>query len=249
MKTSELKDFLLGLFDSEKLKNFPNEYGFSINNEEINKIGFCTNLTPEVVKKAVENKVDFLLTHHDAWNFIYGMKEKCLVELEKNRISHGFFHLLLDDCDFGTNVSFLRRLNVEIIEKTSLEEEAFYCGRIGEFREPIEFDVLVNRVETLLEEPVKSWKNNENTIRRIGFLSGTGFFTSEMKEYFDKKCDVYITGEKTLYTVEYAEFVKMNLIIGSHTFTEIFGMESIAAKVRELGQSIEIIKISERHIE
>lgn len=63
MKTNELKDFLLTIFDSEKLRKFHDEYGFSINNDEVMQIGYCTNLTPEVIKMAVESSVDFILTH------------------------------------------------------------------------------------------------------------------------------------------------------------------------------------------
>lgn len=60
---------------------------------------------------------------------------------------------------------------------------------------------------------------------------------------------MYITGEKVLYTVEYAKFVEINLIIGSHTFTEIFGIESLAKKIKEKYSNIEIIKLKEEHLE
>ena len=65
----------------------------------------------------------------------------------------------------------------------------------------------------------------------------------------DKNCDVYITGEKALYIIEYSKFAGMNLIIGSHTFTEVFGIESLANKIKAKYKDIEIIKLNEEHLE
>ena len=44
--------------------------------------------------------------------------------------------------------------------------------------------------------------------------------TSDVKDAVDRNCDVYITGEKFLYTVQYAKFAGINIIVGSHTYTE-----------------------------
>jgi len=59
--------------------------------------------------------------------------------------------------------------------------------------------------------------------------------------------DVYLTGEKILYTVEFAKLYDLNLVVGSHTFTELLGVKSMLEK-SELGL-IEIVRIDEEHIE
>ena len=41
-----------------------------------------------------------------------------------------------------------------------------YSGRIGKLDEPIEFEKLVNKIEMVLEEPVRKWKNNERLIKK-----------------------------------------------------------------------------------
>ncbi len=41
----------------------------------------------------------------------------------------------------------------------------------------------------------------------------------------------------------------MNIIIGSHTFTEIFGVRSLAHKIQEKFQDIDILQLIEEHIE
>ena len=59
-------------------------------------------------------------------------------------------------------------------------------------------------------------------------------------------CDVYITGEKVLYTIEYAKLAGINLIVGSHTFTEVFGVESLAKKIKDKYKDIEIVRLKGR---
>lgn len=251
MNIKEFEQFILEIFTKEKLDivEGKDEYGFTnIGRDNIKRVGYCTNLTIESASQVVEKKVDLLITHHDAWEWMKGMKEDCMSILKEGNISHFFIHLPLDDADFGNNTELLKRLGFNIIDKFS-NDEGMYCGRIGELDEPIEFEKLVDNIEKLLEEPVKSWKNNNNPIRRIGLITGAGFSSNEIKEALDLGCDVYITGEKVLYTVQYAKYVNMNLIVGSHTFTEIFGVENLAKMIKDRFKYIEVIKIEEDHVE
>ena len=73
--------------------------------------------------------------------------------------------------------------------------------------------------------------------------------TPDVREASEKGCDTYITGEKVLYTIEYAKFMGMNLIVGSHTFTEVFGIESLAERVKRRFGDIEIVRLTEDHLE
>lgn len=249
MKASQIKEYIESLFDKNKL-NFDGEYGcFIDDSREINKIGYSTNLTPEVVNNAINSNVDIIITHHDAWDFVYGMKKYCIDKLKEANISHIYIHLALDDADFGTNASFMERIGASITEKTTLEEEMFYCGRIGFLDEPMDFESFSRKVESVIGEKVKSWKNNDRKVQKIGFLSGAGFQTNHMKEFVDKNCDVYITGEKILYTVQYAKFTGLNLIVGSHTGTEVFGVESLCKKIVDNYGNVEIIRLHENHQE
>lgn len=250
MKLNDLESHLISIFDTKKLKDFPGEYGFtSKGRSDIKRIGYATNLTLKTVEEAINNNIDIMLTHHDAWGFIFGLKEKCIALLAKHGISHFFAHAILDDADFGTNVSLVERLGATIVGKSNLYENVFYAGRIGEFAAPIEFSELVQRLETVLEEPVRSWQNNDRLVKRICVATGGGFMTSDVKDAVDKGCDVYITGEKVLYTLQYAEFTGINLIIGSHTFTEVFGVESLCLKIKDAFPDIEIIRLAEEHME
>lgn len=249
MRLTEIEQFIVSLFDTRENNHFYEESGVTVRGaEEIKRIGYCTNLTLDTIEEARKNNVDLLITHHDAWDFIFGLKDACKEKLLEYNISHYFNHLPLDDCDFGTNNSLIEKLGLQIVER-SHEEDGFYCGRIAEFDKEITFEVLVQKLEIILEEPVKAWKFKDGGIKRIGLVCGGGGLTPHVKEAVERNCDVYITGEKVLYTIEYAKFAGINLIIGSHTFTEVFGIESLAKKIKEKYNDIEIIRLKEDHLE
>ncbi len=86
-------------------------------------------------------------------------------------------------------------------------------------------------------------------VKKVGVLTGAGHSTDHIKFALDKGCDTYITGEASLYTIQYAQFADINLLVGSHTFTEIFGVESLVLKIQELYENISLIKLQEEHFE
>lgn len=108
---------------------------------------------------------------------------------------------------------------------------------------------LVETMSSALGEHVFYQQNSNKPIQRVGMITGAGNGTNQLKEALDHGCDVYITGEKTLYTVQYARFVGLNLIVGSHTFTEIFGVRSLAQKLQERFPDVEVIQLYEEHME
>ena len=89
MKLYELKSEIEGLFDTLDNPSFKSESGITISTEkEIKKVGYCVNLTLETVNEAAKNNIDVMITHHDAWDFVFGLKDACLEELKKNDIGH-----------------------------------------------------------------------------------------------------------------------------------------------------------------
>lgn len=251
MLIKDFENFIIDIFTKEKLEivKGKNEYGFTnIGKEDVLKLGYCTNLTIESAREAAKNNLDLLITHHDAWEWMTGMKEDALEILKQSNITHFFIHLPLDDADFGNNTSILKKLGFKVIDKFS-NDEGMYCGRIGEIDEPIEFEKLVSKIEMLLEEPVRKWKNNGKLIKKIGVVTGAGFSAIDIKDAVNLGCDAYFTGEKILYTVQYAQYSKINLIVGSHTFTEIFGLESLVEMINKRYHMVETIRIKEEHVE
>jgi putative NIF3 family GTP cyclohydrolase 1 type 2 len=194
MLFQEFENFIDDTFTKEKLNivKDKNEYGFTnVGCEEILKVGYCTNLTIDSAEEAAKNHVNLLITHHDAWEWMTGIKEEALVILKQNNITHFYIHLPLDDAEFGNNTSLLRKLGFSVIDKFS-NNEGMYCGRIGEIDTPITYEELVTNLEVLLEAPVRSWKNNNRLIKKIGVVTGAGFSVSNIIDAINLDCDVYL---------------------------------------------------------
>lgn len=247
---AQLKDCLLCLFESEKLNRFPEEWGFTARGSDgISKVGYCTNLTPDTAEEAISHGVELILTHHDVWPFLYGMPEVCESKLKENGIGTSFFHLPLDDADFGTNATLAGKLGLCSTEKSTLEKGLFYCGRIGEWEHGKSLDDTKALLESILGEPVRAWQNNDRPIKRICIVCGGGFMTDYIKEAVDCGCDAFVTGEKILYSVEFAQFMGINLLVGSHTGTEFPGVESLANLLAEKLPNVQFQRLHEEPIE
>ncbi len=250
MKTDELVEYCLDLFGRELMEQLSQEWGFSaLPAGEVRSLGYTTNLTRETVAAAVRQPVDLLLTHHTAWDFIYGLREFCVSELRRHGVGHFFVHAPLDGADFGTSASLAQALGLTIVEKSNPYANRLYAGRVGEYPEPIAFAALADKLMAIVGEPVRFWQNHDRPVRRVCVTTGGGFMTNEIKEAVDRGCDTYITGEKVLYSVQYARFAGINLLTGSHTFTEVPGVASLAQQIRIRYPEVEIVSLPEEHLE
>lgn len=237
------------LFNVTNKEVYNSESGITYHaDRKVKKLGYCVNLTLETVEEARIHGVDMMVTHHDAWDELYGLKEACIEKLVEYGISHYYNHLPLDDCNFGTNDSLLKKLHLKNIKRTH-QWEGLYFGRVAEYDEEVDLNELVKNMENILEEPVRFWQFNDKKVKRVGLVCGNGGSTTCLKEVVENKCDVYITGECNLYTIQYAQFKGINLIIGSHTFTEIFGIQSLALKLNESIKELEVVRLNEEHYE
>ncbi|WP_062237797.1 Nif3-like dinuclear metal center hexameric protein [Fictibacillus sp. FJAT-27399] len=249
MNLDRFEDTIKSLFPEELLSEFHNDYGFtSCVKNEIKRVGYCTNLSLEAIELAAAQNVDLLLTHHDAWDFLYGLRDVCMEKLKEYNMSHFYIHGPLDYVEFGTCTSLMNELEINNIIQLSIYDEGDIPG-IGELTEPQSFEVLTVKTTLTLNEHVRAWKHHDRPVKRIGMVTGAGHSSNTIKKAVDAGCDTYITGEATLYSIQYAQFAGINLIAGSHTFTEIFGVESLAKKIKEQHEEISIVRIEESHFE
>lgn len=251
MNIKQFETFTLNLFRDERLDEAIDngEIGLTYNSGRAAQIlGYATSLTPKIIQRAAEQNIDLILTHHDAWKSIPDMNESCKKLLQEKQISHFFSHLPLDDADFGTNQSLAIELGLKVLKKFCLED-SYSCGVICELEDSLKLSEFTQIVETALNEKVKVWKNSDKQVKRIGIVSGGGLSPNDLKEALDNSCDTYLTGEKILYTIQYAELVKLNLIVASHTFTEIFGVRELAKIIQKEFKDLEVVQIHEDHYE
>ena len=251
MKTKELEKVIHELFPSDVLDFFKDseQYGFNnYTNKEINRVGYCVNLTLDTIIQAKKQGVDLILTHHNAWEDHFEWREDCFKELKDVNLIHYFNHLPLDSVEFGPTGALASILGVRTIDRfCKFEDYAF--GIIGEFDEEISMADLQKKVETVLTHDVRVWINNNRPIKRLAIVAGSGGDLETLHEAVEFKCDTYITGEKKLKTLLYAKHNKMSFILGSHTFTERRGMQAFIERISKVAKDVEFIELYEEFIE
>ena len=241
---AEIKNAIIKMFPEGALKDTTWEYNFKFNFEKkIQKIAYATNFTPFVINKAAECGADLLITHHDAWPFMKEQREHCEKLLNENQLNHCFFHTPLDAAEFGTSASLADALGITN-KKRTLPYFGHLVGVAGNI-EKQSFESLVEKCEKILGEKVRSFKNHDNEYSKILVATGGGHETSCLDSAIEENCDTYVTGEYLMYLQHYAEFHKINLIIGSHTKTELQGVRNFVKKIANNFNDLELVEIDE----
>jgi len=243
-KLDDIKNVIIELFPENALNDTTWEYGFKFNfDKQIKRISYSTNSTPFTITKATENNADLLITHHDAWPFMNEQKEYCNKLLEDNEINHCFFHTPLDASEFGTSYGLASALEMENMKFTA-PYYGHLVGVAGDIRSQ-SFNDLVTMCEKVLYASVHSYQNNDNLCSRVLVITGGGNETSNLDSAISEKCDTYITGEYGMYLQHYAEYHKINLIIGGHTKTEIIGVRNFVKRIVADFNGLQICEIDE----
>src|SRR5205085_8367569 len=85
----------------------------------------------------------------------------------------------------------------------------------------------VRKLERTLNGPVKAFGFGPKQTRAIGVVTGAA--GSEIYRVADEEIDTFITGEAPHWAAVAAEEIGVNLLLGGHYATEIFGVKALAA--------------------
>lgn len=216
------EDILYKCFPHSLLDEDKNEWGIIGACNTPKMLAYATTLTPEVIKEASQNNINVIVTHHTAWDFMYEQKNKTNKLLKKYEITNIWCHLPLDKADFGTAVSLLSLVNCQPFATLNKGE-----GRIGRIPKAQPFQKIKGLLNKKLGEIPAREYDARKPIKNIATLTGAGTFTTFLKEGLEHNIDLYITGETSLYLLEYAKFHKVSVLIYSHNYTEVFGVQSL----------------------
>lgn len=230
------------VIDQNLLDTHPGEWGIVIHCPHPKSIGFATTLTPGIIKQAVSKDLDLLVTHHDAWEFMREERSKSHELLAHHKISHIWCHEPLDKVDYGTAASLLKIIGCEII--ASIVDDN---GRIGALPAELDLPMIIALLESQMSEKPCRAHDAGKPISRIASVPGAGMMTDYLAEALEYGVDLYITGETSLYLLEYANFHEVNVLIYSHNYTEIFGTQNLARKIADHLKIKEIVRLEEPH--
>jgi putative NIF3 family GTP cyclohydrolase 1 type 2 len=230
------------IFDPNILESLPGEWGIVIHCPEPQSIGFATTLTPAIIQQASAKGINLLVTHHDSWDFMLEERQACLDLLAQHQISHIWCHAPLDAADFGTSATLLAMTGCKLVGIF-----AQGAGRIGELPVPLPLSAVKASLDGKLSETPCRSLDMHRAVTRIACVTGAGASTKYLAEALPYGIDLYLTGETSLYLLEYANYYNINVLIYSHNYTEIFGTQNLAYKIADQLGIQAIFQLDEPH--
>jgi dinuclear metal center YbgI/SA1388 family protein len=257
MKAKELAKECDRILESKKFRDYPGaRNGLQVShNNPVKKVGWAVDADIESIRKAGKEKVGFLIVHHGLFWGSSALDRKIRAKRIREAMRLGLAiyssHLPLDaHPELGNSIGLLRALG---LEKWKRKRFGRAMGReIGYRVEGVRLRLrdLVNRMSRVtllrsqprrsrggsfegLASSVKVIEGGPRICRRIGIVTG-GF--GDLDQVMKAGLDTLITGEADYPTEVKAKELGINLILGGHRETEVFG-------VRVLGKALKSQKI------
>ena len=238
------------ILQTKKFRDYPRaQNGLQVTHgRQIKKIGWAVDADMESIRIAGKKKVDFLIVHHGLFWGGSALDRKIRVKRikEAKRLGVAIYssHLPLDGHpELGNSIGLLRALGLEKWKRKgfgkALGREIGYKVEGGRMR----LGELVKRLALLRCEPqpsrgssfeglasqVKVIKSGPEMCRRIGIVTGA---FGDLDQVVKARLDTLVTGEADYPTEVKARELGINLILGGHRETEIYGARSLAQVVR-----------------
>ena len=200
-------------------------------NNIINNVGFCVDITNNIVKKARDDNLDIIVCHH---NPFFDMKYKIdddtieylKILFEKN-ISLYCAHTNYDNSINGMNYSFSKFLN--------LKNLCFIDGiYIGEPKNNYTTMDIINNISKELNIPHFSYIGDENKlIKKILICCGSGFTRDNLNIAKKQNVDMFISSEWKHNTIirKREDIVLVNI---SHYDMENIGMIYLSNIIKKI---------------
>jgi dinuclear metal center YbgI/SA1388 family protein len=199
------------------------------NSGRITRMGAAVDVSTRVLTEAQKRDVDLLIVHHGLFwpglQSIQGALRRQLRLAFENDIALYSAHLPLDiHPRVGNNAQLLAALGLKSA-RPFLEEKGQPVGL--KIRASLSRSELVRKLQKALNGPVKVFGFGPKQTRAIGVVTGAA--GSEVYRVADEEIDTFITGEAPHWAAVAAEELGMNLLLGGHYATEVFGVKALVA--------------------
>jgi dinuclear metal center YbgI/SA1388 family protein len=235
-KAADLAKECNHILKTKKFRDYPGaRNGLQVTHgRQVKKIGWAVDADMESIRKAGKERVDFLIVHHGLFWGSSALDRKIRVKRiqEAKRLGVAIYssHLPLDaHPELGNSVGLLRALGLEKWKRKGFGKA---IGReIGYKVEGVslslrELAIRMSRV-TGRKAVVLGW--GPKVCRKIGIVTG-GF--GDLDQVVKEGLDTLITGEADYPREVKARELGMNLILGGHRETEVFGVRELAERIR-----------------
>ena len=199
------------------------------NSGRVTRLGAAVDVSTRVLTEAVKRQVDVLIVHHGLFwpglQPIRGALRRQLRLAFENDIALYSAHLPLDiHLRVGNNAELAASLGLKFAQPF-LQEKGQPVGL--RIRASLPRRELVRKLEKALNGPVKVFGSGPKRSRAIAIVTGAA--GSEIYRIADEGIDTFITGEAPHWAAVAAEELGINLLLGGHYATEVFGVKALAA--------------------
>ena len=223
------------VLEAKKFRDYPGaRNGLQVShNKAVKKVGWAVDADIESIRKAGKEKVDFLVVHHGLFWGSSALDRKIRAKrvslAKKLGVAIYSSHLPLDaHLELGNSIGLLRALG---LGESKREPFGVAMGRaIGCKVEGGRWKLrdLVNRVNRVTGRKAVVLGSGAKICRRIGIVTG-GF--GDLDQVVKAGLDTLITGEADYPTEVKARELGINLILGGHRETEVFGATNLKQKI------------------
>ena len=236
MKAKELAKECDRILETKKFRDYPGaKNGLQVtHNKLVKKVGWAVDADIESIRKAGKERVDFLIVHHGIFWGNSTMDRKIRAEriLLAKRLGVAIYssHLPLDaHPEMGNSFGILRALGLDKWKRKrfgkAMGREIGYKVEGGRVR----FRDLVNRMSRVTGRKAVVLGRGPKVCRRIGIVTG-GF--GDLDQVVKAGLDTLITGEADYPTEVKAKELGINLILGGHRETEVFGVRNLEKRAQ-----------------
>jgi dinuclear metal center YbgI/SA1388 family protein len=199
------------------------------NSGRVTRIGAAVDVSTRVLTEAQKRDVDLLIVHHGLfWSGLQPIRGALRRQLRiafENDVALYSAHLPLDiHPKIGNNAQLVAALGLKFAQPF-LEEKGQPVGL--KVHASLSRSELVRKIQKALSGPVKVFGFGPKRTRAIGVVTGAA--GSEIYRIADEGIDTFITGEAPHWAAVAAEEVGVNLLLGGHYATEVFGVKALAA--------------------
>jgi len=226
------------ILEAKKFRDYPGaKNGLQVTHRrQIKKIGWAVDADMESIQRAGKEKVDFLIVHH---GLFWGssvldrkIRAKRIRLAKKLGVAIYSSHLPLDaHPELGNSIGLLWALGLG-----DAKRKPFGVAKGGAIGWKVEggrwkLRDLVNRMTRVTGRKAVVLGGGPKTCRRVGIVTG-GF--GDLDQVLKAGIDTLITGEVDYPTEVKAKELGINLILGGHRETEVFGARRLAHCLRNI---------------
>ena len=228
MRAQELARECDRVLEVKKFRDYPGaKNGLQVNhNKLVKKVGWAVDADLESIRKAGKEKVDFLIVHH---GLFWGgsaldrkIRAKRIREAKRLGVAIYSSHLPLDaHPELGNSIGLLRALGLGDSKRkpfgVAMGRAIGWKLQGGRLR----LRDLANRLSRATGRKAVVLGCGPKVCRKIGIVTG-GF--GDLDQVVRAGLDTLITGEADYPTEVKAKELGINLILGGHQETEVFGV-------------------------